>query len=377
MKVGLITIHDIFNYGSIYQALATQMVIERLGYECELIDYQYPNARHHRTTKQFRKLFSKGLTIGNVFLKNFLPGRPHATYEARYESFKRENYHLSPKRYPTVESLQENPPTYDIYVSGSDQLWRPRFVSDDPSFFLGFAPKGSRKISYASSFGARKIDGPHEAVYRQYLEDFEAIAVRESFGVEIIHSMLGREVPVVLDPTLLLNHNDWLSLSAPTGIDEPYILCYGLHPNNKYMEKIAVAMGKRYHLKVVRANGKFYDYFNRDIHYVLDAGPAQCLSLFANATFVMAQSFHATAFSINFRKPFYALLRGDPDHDSRQINILSQLGLSDRIRYIDTELDFDRYPLDSIDYSRVDTILDNQRKLSIGYLTSALGPSTS
>jgi hypothetical protein len=138
------------------------------------------------------------------------------------------------------------------------------------------------------------------------------------------------------------------------------------------MEAMAVEMGRKYGMKVVRANGKFYDYFNKKIHYVLDAGPAECLSLFANASFVMAQSFHATAFAINFQKPFYALLRGDADHDSRQIHILKQLGLSDRIRFIGQSPTLEQYPVDSLDFREANKFLSTLRAESIGYLSQAL-----
>lgn len=370
-KAGIITIHDIYNYGSIYQALATQRVVFEHGYDAELIDYQYPNERHHIKRPWWFKALGATLHEGNVFLKNCLPGRPHTHYEKRYREFKERHYRLSAKRYPTAESLQEDPPRYDIYVSGSDQLWRPKFVNDDPSFFLGFAPENSHRISYASSFGVAKLDSAYTSLYKRYLEKFSAISVREEAGARIVKELTGKDVPVVLDPTLLLNGKQWQRLASPAGIDEPYILCYGFNPGSRRMEEVAVEMGRKYGLKVVRANGKFHNYFDRKIHYVLDAGPAECLSLFANASFVMAQSFHATAFSINFRKPFYALLRGDSDHDSRQLNILTKLNLLDRVRYV-KGLSADRCPVDTLDYTEVDAKLQHERQISMNYLKSAL-----
>lgn len=370
-RVGIITVHDIYNYSSILQAFATQHALERLGHEAEIIDYAYPNALHDRRSTS-EKLKSNVLRVGNEFLKDLLPGRPNTTYKARYKKFKDSHYRLSAQRYETAEALQNNPPDYDIYMAGSDQIWRPLFVKDDPSFFLRFAPKDKPKVSYASSFGCRSIPEAYRETYQQYLSDFDAIAVREQIGTDIVRNLINREVQVVLDPTLLLTHDEWKPYLAKPKIEEPYILCYGLAIGNKYMEELALHISKTTGYKVVRMNGKFHDYFNRSVHHVLDAGPAEWMGYFANASFVLGRSFHATAFAINFRVPFLSILKGNPDGDTRQKHILDLLGIPDRAITSGAPLPSPEQFMEEINFDHVHAKLSEQREISTNYLQSAM-----
>ena len=323
-KVGIITIHDIYNYGSIFQAYATLKCVHKMGYQAELIDYKYPNDYHGQ-----KNLKSEILAWGNGLLKNLLPGKPYSKYKNSYKIFKDQFYELSAQSYPTVDSLMRNPPDYDVYIAGSDQIWHPR-MKGDPCFFLDFAANNKKKISFASSFGYNTIPEEYRQQYAASFSQFSHLSVREERGTEMIKELIGKEADVVLDPTLLLNRDEWLKVAEPCPIKEPYILCYGLDTQDKYMERLALHIQKLTGFMIVRLNGKFYDFFNKKIHYVLDAGPQHWLSLFDNASFILAKSFHATAFAINFKKPFFSLLVGKSDHDSRQKHLLALLGLENR-----------------------------------------------
>lgn len=366
--VGIITIHDIYNYGSILQAYATQVVIESLGYEAELIDYKYPNPYHEQKKNIKAYVFGKV----NAILKDMLPGRLYSSYKKNYVDFKEKHYKLSKNSYFTVESLMDNPPIYDRYVCGSDQIWRTKFMKGDPVFFLDFT-NDKHKIAYASSFGSVDIPNNYIGTFKAYLEDFKSISVRESFGVNIIEKLVSKKAEVVLDPTLMLDKTQWENLMAPNNNNnEPYILCYGLSLNDDYMERLALHIQKTTGWKIIRINGKFYDFFNKKINYVLDAGPAQWLSLFANASIILGQSFHATAFSVNFQIPFIPILRGNKDHDSRQKHFLILVNLEDRAITIGDEFPIVDESLLSVDFKESEDILNLERKKSKEFLIQSL-----
>jgi len=366
-SVGIITIHDIYNYGSILQAYATQKVITELGYRAEIIDYKYPNPFHGRQPSLKNKIFSKT----NALLKDLLPEKKYTTYVNRYKSFTKKHYKLSENSYPSVQSLMDNPPEYDIYLAGSDQIWRPKFIKGDPCFFLDFV-KERKKIAYASSFGCTSIPHEYKAKYARYLKTFSAIGVRELPGIEIIKELTEKEAQLVLDPTLLLTDQQWTEVMEPSSNNKPYILCYGNTTPDKYMEKLALHIQKQTGLKIIRVNGKFYDYFNDKMEYVLDAGPAEWLGLFSNASIILGQSFHATAFAVNFKKPVVPILRGDENHDSRQKHLLNLLKLQHRAVNVGDEFPKVDANLFNVDYNNPTEILKIERMKSINFLKEAL-----
>jgi len=372
-KVGIVTIHDIFNYGSVLQAYATQKVIAEMGYDVEIIDYKYPNEYHKRKRSLLNNIKNYILHKSNSFLKDLLPGKKYSTYKKNYVKFKKENYNLGPVRYKNFVQLKKNPPVYDIYVSGSDQIWRPEFVKNDECFFLNFVNKG-KKISYASSFSSANIPEEYQSTYRAYLLDYDYLSTREKSGINIIHKLTGKDSVLVLDPTLLLDKSEWNKVLTEFISDEPYILCYGQNFGDSYMENLAKYISTNIFLnfKIIRLNGRFNDFFNKKIMCILDAGPAEFLGLFKNASIVLAQSFHATIFSIIFERNFISLLRGKENHDSRQLNLLEVLNLSDRKIYIGDDFEKSVLLKNDIDYNKVNKILEEERKKSKNYLQNSL-----
>lgn len=367
MKVGIITKHRIHNYGSFMQAYGLQNTIEKLGYEVEIIDYLYPNSFHptHNT------ILGQVLHIGNYILKNLLPGFPGYKFVKRYNDCFARYYHLS-RRFNTQEDLMQNPPLYDCYVAGSDQIWRPKFTNGDPVFFADFAPAGRKRISYASSFGCLNIPTEFRKSYSELISKFEMISVRESSGVSLVRELTNLDAKQVLDPSLLLTGEEWRRMEILPKTNRKYVVCYGRVAMN-FVHKLAHDMaGSEY--DVVRINGKFIDFFKNNEHYILDAGPREWLGLIDAAEIVViGGSFHGTAFSIQFHKPFLSVLSGNEDHDSRQISLLNALGLYSNGIY---EGDYDSQELckvaSSINWEQVDLKLEELREESLGFLKEAL-----
>ena len=219
MKTGLLTFYHIHHYGAMLQAYATERAVASLGSECEIIDY-YVN--------QDNTLFQRPTGLGSAAHDAHTAlhyGPLKARYE-RFEAFSRENLNISGRRYQSLEELRQAELPYDVLLSGSDQIWNPKIFPDgrfDPVFFGAFSHK--RKIAYAPSFGIPRIPDGMEEELRTYLESFSHLSVRERQGQGIVRDITGKDVPVVLDPTLLLERTDWAAAARDGGAGRGYILC--------------------------------------------------------------------------------------------------------------------------------------------------------
>ncbi|MHC4131450.1 MAG: polysaccharide pyruvyl transferase family protein [Planctomycetota bacterium] len=363
-KVGVITMHRPVNVGCFLQAYALQETISKLGYDCEIIDYYYPNAFHKQST-----IKTKIKKLVNKQLKRVLGGGAFELSEKRFKDCLNNRLNLSSASYRNIQELQNNPPEYDLYCVGSDQVWNPNFIYDDPSFFCDFAPSERPIVSYASSFGASSIPEEYQEQYKKYLTRFKALGVREQSGVELIHILTGREAELVVDPTLLLSAEEWKQEMSAQDYKEPYILCYGSPYPNVYVENLALHIQKQTGLKIVHLFGRPWQCFNKKIKYMFDAGPLEFLSWINNAELVLTTSFHGTIFSISFKRPFYSVYPNE-ERGSRQLNILKCLQLESRGVKTDMEIPLTDYF--EIDFETAHSNLDQMRKVSYDYVKKML-----
>lgn len=368
-KVGLITMHKVLNAGSALQAWALYRKIEQLGYNCEIIDYQYPNQFHllHR-----KKSTNKQRCIARLItrLKFFILYRTR-TQRLRFASFWKSAWNES-ALYNTPESLQENPPKYDIYMVGSDQVWNPQCMYGDLSFFCEFAGNKPR-VSYASSFA--KADIPKELVqiYKESLLKFSAISVREEGGRDVIQRLTGNDAMVVCDPTLLLTQSDYepLITQSKIKIKKKYILAYILsYAYNPYpaIHKVIECVSKERNLPVIYLLANSID----DYHIgssITNAGPNEFLRLIADAECIVTSSFHGVAFALNFEKDFYTILPKDADPSNRIYSLLNTVGALDRIVWNAPHFSI---PKRSINYEEVGKKINQFRENSQKYLEAAL-----
>jgi hypothetical protein len=314
MKIGIITMHRVVNYGSALQAFATQWTLKKLGYDSDIIDYEYQ--------KPVKVYSLRGKIIHTiVFVRDYLRGSPRKVKLKRFAAFYSKNYKMTSERYTRV-SISLSPPQYDVYMSGSDQVWNPRFAGNDVNFMLAFAPSNKPKISFASSFATYEIDDAHKKLYAPQLKLFNAISVREDSGVEIVKDLTGKDAVVCCDPTLLLTNDvvsDLASCSSLT-IGYKYVLVYGLYymfdpyPN---LYNIVNHVCKELKCRAVYLDGRNADLFKRNSKVISSAGPCEFLWLFEHAEFVITTSFHGTAFSLIYNKPFFSVVDKSAKTDSR------------------------------------------------------------
>lgn len=368
--IGIITIHRIHNYGSVLQAYALQQVCERLGYKVEIIDYVFPNAyqqgnKYAETVdaqpnepRWIKALFAHGLI------------RQHKGID----SFIEKKLHLSQRTYSSPQNLLDDPPIYDVYMTGSDQVWSPRHCNGDPSFMLHFAPEGAKRVSYASSIGSDMIPDSLRMIYENLLSKYQCLSVREKSGIEIINNLTDKDVQVVLDPTLLLDYNEWNRIAAPNRlVKKKYILCYLLNYSFNafpYVDQLAKKIQHKTGYELVRVARPPHHLYLRHTKYCIGASPEEFLALVRDAEMVLTTSFHGTAYALNFGKPVYTVVKDRNAGDSRQKDLMKALGLDDKVMSIK-----DAFPsVDAIYYD----VRDEQEKLaalrnqSIEYLKKAL-----
>src|SRR5690554_4755067 len=211
--VAIVSFVDSENYGANLQALALQEKLKDVNFNPIYINLLRPSS-----------------LSGSKIIKNKIWSlvRLFFGYGERLNKTKRFRRNLLKltKRLNNIDNIIDLP-QFDYYIVGSDQVWLPRTVSISNGFyFLNFAPKGSKKISYASSFGTINIPKDYDDVYYRNLSGFSKISVREKQGADYLNS-IGIKSSVVLDPTLLLNENEWKNyFDIKPKINKPYILCY-------------------------------------------------------------------------------------------------------------------------------------------------------
>lgn len=338
-KVGLITIYHVPNFGSVLQTYATQEVIRKLGYECIVLRYKYPNEWHYTQGRQRPSLKSR---IGHL-----LGLKPAHRKANKLEKFRRKFLNFS-RLYDSLDAMNdENWTQYHSVAVGSDQVWNARFTLADSAFLLSFLPDSVRRLSIASSFALNSLPVELCEKYRKYLSRFNALSVREKNGIDIIRNQLklNSNPVIVLDPTLLLGSEDWLSLLPRSRFVKRkkyillYMLTYAFEPR-PYIFDVLKYMSEKYGYEILALEG--YTSAQQAKGLVMqnktDSSISEFIDLFANADMVVTSSFHGTAFAVNFGIPLISIIPNDKG-DDRQSSLLRQLGLEQCIVPIGTEIE--------------------------------------
>lgn len=361
MKVAVITRHAITNYGSLLQALATQIVLERLGYESEIIDYIRDDESYqkHEITLLKRKPSWYNNPLKRIIYLSLR--QPESIFAGRrFEKERRKLLKMS-KRYSTFEALVQNPPDADIYLTGSDQVWGPvENGTYDPVYCLSFVPKGSKKISYAASFGHTDMNDELQEYFKHNLSGYDAITVRENSALKLL-SDLGLKAKQVIDPTLLLTSDEWNKYIIPPKRGK-YILVYQLH-NNPRLDLYAEKVSKDKQLPIVRVSALFHQIIRKG-KLVVCPKMGEFLGYIRYAECMITDSFHGTAFALNFNIPFVEVLPNN-NTGTRNISILMLTGLSNRILQDENDISL---ASEEIDFAPVNAILKRERLKSIDVL---------
>lgn len=354
MKVGIITCHDVFNYGSSLQAYALSHQLEEMGAQVQIIDY-IPDYIYRLI--DFMEVDSPkwqtALWRRWAYRLRLLPVRLSLIPKyLRYRKFNARYLPLTKKKYETEASLHALT-DYDAFICGSDQIWSSvkNKCGEDGAFFLSFA-KEQKKIAYAASFGAAEISARGEECVKTYLPGFDAIGVREASGVSLLKGY-GIAAQQVIDPVFLPERSLWEGMCRrPKGLKEPYILTYGY---DSCTDLNAVASGLE-DLPIVSLSSKAFGGY----------GPEEFMYMIKNARLVVTSSFHAVAFSLIFETPFVAVRTGNAGLFERLSSILALTGLEERIWEPGKTL------CPKVDFSGARQALAKVRKTSLTFLKEAL-----
>ena len=325
MKICTITCHDVYNVGASLQAYALQAYLKSLGHDVKIIDYK-PDylSQHYRLDVVGNPKYDKPF-LRQAYLLAKLPGRLHMLPRKKaFDNFTAEHLDLT-KRYTSNEELKKEPPEADVYIAGSDQIWNPLFPNGkDPAFYLDFVQQGIR-ASYAASFAVDEFPQELREVTAKYLDRFDHIAVREKSGLSVLKTLGITNAVTVLDPVFLLDRTQWEAMAEkPEECEGPYLLVYDFD-NSASVRRLAE--------RIADENGlKIYSVF--DLPYAERCftlcGPEEFLGLIQGASYVLSNSFHATAFSVIFEKEF-AVVERTEKINTRMRDFTAMLGLSDHM----------------------------------------------
>lgn len=366
MKVEIITVLDNTNFGTYLQALATSKAIISLGHNAEIIRYTRPSMTG--VGQCFRLLKDRGVLswLRNVWK---IPG----VLKLRNKDYNYLIRHAAvTDEYVGYDSLIANPPIADVYLTGSDQVWNSIYNRGvDKSFYLEFAPIGKRRVAYAASIGMDSIPLNERVETVGLLKKYNSITVRESAAKNLLQT-LGINTKVVLDPTLLIDSQQWSAIAEENNIDfdDNYLLIYSVErkAQNKLINYYASLIAKEKNLKIYQVS---YSGSAARIpcvdKYFAHATPDIFLNLMKKASFVVVSSFHGTAFSVNFNKQFLTISANR--FNSRVQNLLDITKLQSRL-IVDNSFDLSK--IQNIDYTDVNKLISIEREKSLLLLKSII-----
>ena len=364
MKIEIITLHRITNFGSMLQTYATQTAVEKLGHEAEILDFVPDGITFKRGCwpKNNAPVWKKILKLPPLFVVNFIQYNILDKFLGKY-------IHLTPRRYGCYQEILDNVPIADVYLSGSDQVWNTQNNNpkdDLKAYYLGFVPMGKKRIAYAGSFGKNIFSIEESEIIREYIAKYDYVSVREDDGLRILEHHGFYSGVHVVDPTLLLNADEWRSFVKKNAPIEKYVFVYNLN-RSALIKNIAKMIAEEKGLKIVNFADSL-DFIPGAKNRMFNT-PMDFVNYIANAEVVVTDSFHGTAFSINLSKQFVCVKA--PRYNSRIESILRQTGLYDTrmVSSVEDALDASRQ---QIDYTRVNTIIEEARRLSYKYLRNAI-----
>lgn len=359
MKIGIITFQQAINYGAVLQVYSLQRLLSDLNLNTKVINYISPKLLSDYRLVKFGKGFK-------AFVHSVISAIVFKKKKSKFDRFAKKYLNLTNSTCHKNE-LANLASKLDFVITGSDQVWNYEITNHDTTYLLDFV-EPQKRLSYAASFGVSTIPKELQQRYSELLKGFKYITVRERQGADLVRKLCNEEVPVVLDPTLLLKKSDWEEIVSNLPVPSKKIVVYTLSRSDLLMN-IADALSKETGLEIAVLNPRLRNIFSKTSAYT--SGPDEFINLFMNAEYVLTNSFHGTAFAINFNKKFLVEL---PDGErgklnSRIENILELSNLKDR--YVNT-MDLNKMYAD-IDWDNVNYILDIERNKSFSHLKLMIG----
>ena len=328
-NIGITTMfHNSENYGGVLQAYALAEVLSQMGFQAEQILIQSESKRSKQEKplnicSELKRIIKRNIirTLNKIIL--FFLTKKLSQRSGAFEQF-RDCVPHSEKIYTSL-NIEECLKKYDIFITGSDQVWNMNWYNRN--YFLDFVPRDKVKISYAASMPDVNISNEEKEIVKNHLESFDAVSVRESNTAIFLEELTGKKTECVLDPTLLLGKEDWDKICSDKIVNYKYIFCYFLGDDMRE-RKIAKEFAKKLKLKIVTLPHldliKKSDIFFGD-RKLYNVSPQMFISLIKNAEYVLTDSFHAAVFSNIFKTKYYVFERVGTIEMSSRISTLLKI----------------------------------------------------
>ena len=354
MKIGIITVHRAYNYGSVLQCYALQEYLKKQGHDVWVIDYrqQWTEAVYSPFSIYYIWHFlSKGdyRAIIDYVRKSKIRWRVINQQKRIFKAFIRK-FNL------TASCRRRVPKGFDVYLVGSDQLWTHQCVGGEDKFYLGYfkhSPK-SKVVGYSLSASTTSLHEFGKERLPEIIGNFDKLSFRELSNAEMVRQMTGIQLPITIDPTLLADADLWDSMVNDSWKDRNFIAIYQARPvvgNNNYLKEKALVMAGEMQCEIIDL---------RTMEYTVE----DFVSIIKYAKCVLTTSYHATVFSMLMETPCYAIKLND-GLDVRYVDLLTELGLEEEL----VDMDFEPKPL-TIDFSGLKDRIKRYKESSVEYLAS-------
>ncbi len=358
MKIGILTYHSAHNYGAVLQAYATRQYLHLQGHEVYMIDYR-PEAITKRYELSSKRFFRKN----PIKILNEL--KISQAKKIKYDKYVNfiDLLNLS-------KPVNQIPSNLDAYIIGSDQVWNPKITKRfEPFYFADFNfPKGEKKyISYAASAETKALTNDEIEFYKKNLQNFDSLSVREEELKTLLAPLTSQEITQVLDPTLLLEKQEWDKVAKTPNEKEKYVLVYEVRKDPRTLE-FAKNIAEQLGAKVVQLATDVTINNYKDATVDAKAGAEEYVGWIKNAACVVTSSFHGTAFSVIYQKDFYSIALED-GKNTRVSSLLSKISLDHRIIPVGEKVQFEK-----IDYEQSSKDLKVEVKNSQDFLLKSLNP---
>lgn len=373
MKIGIVTLYkNSVNFGGLLQAKALVQALKNMGHQAEQIDLG-----EFSTAYKSRGLFSKIHEHGIKYAAELLYGRlrstkSHVTIDASQSIQRCGQYRQSIPHTSRIDEddLAQLNDVFDLFITGSDQVWNPKWMRS--VYLLDFATK--KKISYAASIARYDFSRFEKNMLQNAVKTFHWVSVREASAVDFLQRECNVKADHVLDPTMLITAEQWEQDEEPVDVQGKYVFCYFLKQTAE-KRKYAQEFAKKYDCQIIYPvfNGMFFDWNDAQSQerMIYETGPREFLYLLHHADYVLTDSFHGTVFSVIYQRPFSHLLRESTSFagnmNSRIHSLLKSFDLETTIKACTDTPDWN-----DIDYQNTDRILREKREKSLQLLRNAI-----
>ncbi len=351
MRIGIVTFQQALNYGAFLQMYALQKYINDTfeGVDVEIIQYNSVYLEQVHSPK-FKK--------GSTFLKTIILKLHAIIKDIKFTNAKKRYIKLSKQKY-NENTIYKSNSNYDLFICGSDQIWNPSLTGNDLNYFLNFS-ESEKRNSYAASVGVDIFPSEIKNEIVDSLLNFRNISVRENGSKDtLVNSGINNRIFVNIDPTLLVSKKVWSNFTKKKG-GKKYLFIYSIQKSIELIEN-AKKFANDNNLKILYVGPFIKD---KAIKNIFCPSIEQLLTLFYNADYIFANSFHGTVFSIIFHKNFFSFLNYSDGRNNRIINLLDTLGLSEHLLISNVKKD--------TKWELVDEKLELLKKESYDYLRKVI-----